>query len=228
MNSNPPLRRDADDAVSANRPGLMTDLALNGLAPDRAARGGPLGNARLTGSIGAFIFVALAAEGLTLLGVGRFLSAHVFIGMLVVPAVAVKTGSTLYRFARYYRGEPNYVRKGPPPAVLRLLGPLVVVTTIALFATGIAAIAAGPSTRWIVQAHKASFIIWFGVMTIHVLGHVLETPALAFADWHRRERSRVPGAGPRLLVLSVTVAAGLALATLSLSWIGAWHHVASR
>ena len=93
--------------------------------------GGPPGTRALTGAIGAVIFVALAAEGVTLLGVHRLISADVFIGMFLVPAVAVKTASTMYRFARYYTGDPNYVRKGPPPTVLRLLGPIVVLTTIA-------------------------------------------------------------------------------------------------
>jgi hypothetical protein len=189
-----------------------------------SSKGGPRGNARLTGAIGAVIFVALAAEGFTLLGVHRLISAHVFIGMFLVPAVAVKTASTMYRFARYYTGDPDYVRKGPPPTVLRLFGPIVVLTTVALLATGIAAIAAGPRTRWLVPAHKASFILWFGAMTIHVLGHILETPALAFADW-RRERSAVPAARARIAVLAITVAIGLVLAAWSLGWIGAWRNV---
>ena len=194
--------------------------------PEQRSRssGGASGNARLTGSIGALIFVALAAEGLTLLGVRQLISAHVFIGMLLVPAVAVKTASTLYRFSRYYAGAPDYVHKGPPPIILRFFGPAVVITTIGVLATGIAALAAGPSNRWLVQAHKASFLIWFAAMMVHVLGHILETPALAFADWRRSKSSQLPAARPRIIVLIVTVAVGLALATASLGWIGAWHH----
>ena len=192
--------------------------------PGERASGGASGNARLTGSIGALTFVVLAAEGLTLLGVRQLISAHVFIGMLLVPAVAVKTASTLYRFSRYYAGRPDYVIKGPPPIILRFLGPAVVVTTIGVLVTGIGALAAGPSTRWLVQAHKLSFLIWFAAMTVHVLGHILETPALAFADWRRAESSQVPAARMRIIVLIVTVAVGLGLATASLSWIGSWHH----
>jgi len=201
-----------------------TDSGLDPAGQRERALGGASGNARLTGSIGALIFVLLAAEGLTLVGVRQLLSTHVFIGMLLVPAVGVKTASTLYRFSRYYRGKPDYVVKGPPPIILRVLGPAVVVTTVAVLATGIAALATGPSTRWLVQAHKLSFLIWFAAMTVHVLGHILETPALAFADWRRAERARVPAAPTRIVVLLVTVALGLALATASLSWIGAWHH----
>ena len=210
----------------------MTDQSTTsvraGNAPETAARGGPQGNARLTAALGAFIFVALAAEGLTLLGVRQYISEHVFIGMLIVPAVLLKSGSTFYRFVHYYRGEPSYVRKGPPPIVLRVLGPFVVLTTVALLGTGIAALAVGPSTRWIIQAHKASFILWFGAMTIHVLGHIFETPALAFADWRREERSRVPAAATRVTTVILTIAIGVALATMSLGWIGAWHHVFGR
>jgi hypothetical protein len=57
-----------------------------------------------------------------------------------------------------------------------------------------------------------------------VLGHILETPALAFADWRRAESSQVPAARTRIIVLIVTVAVGLVLATASLGWIGPWHH----
>lgn len=73
-------------------------------------------NARLTGSTAAVLFVLLAAEGVTILRVRPLLSWHVFIGMLLVPPVALKIGTTSYRFVRYYRGSPAYRRKGPPPS----------------------------------------------------------------------------------------------------------------
>ena len=180
------------------------------------------GNARLTGSAGAVIFVLLAIEGVTILSVQRLISAHVFIGMLLIPIVALKMASTVYRFARYYRGDSAYTRKGPPPVVLRLLGPVVVVLTIAVFGTGVVAIAVGPSSRWILTAHKASFILWFGAMTVHVLGHILETPALLVADWRRSTRGKGRGSLSRIAVLSATIAVGFGLAALSLGWIGAW------
>ena len=119
------------------------------------------------------------------------ISAHVFLGVLVIPFVLVKIGSTGYRFVRYYSGRPEYVEKGPPPIILRLLGPIVTVMTVAVLATGIAAVL-NQGSHWIVFAHKASFVIWFGAMTVHVLGHALETPALAIADWRRTERRRAP------------------------------------
>jgi hypothetical protein len=48
-----------------------------------------------------------------LLSIGRLLTAHVFIGFALVPPTALKVGTTVYRFARYYAGSPAYRRKGP-------------------------------------------------------------------------------------------------------------------
>src|SRR6516164_3578640 len=70
-------------------------------------------NARLTGATAAVLLVLLAAEGATVLSVRSLLTLHVFIGMLLVPPVLVKIGSTGWRFVRYYRGSPAYRRKGP-------------------------------------------------------------------------------------------------------------------
>jgi hypothetical protein len=189
------------------------------------APSGVVGNARLTGTLGAALFVLLAIEGVTILRVKELISAHVFVGMLIVPPVVVKTAATMYRFTRYYLGDPNYSHKGPPPTLLRIAGPLVVVTSIAVLATGIGMLAAGPGTRWLLEAHKASFILWFAVMTVHVLGHILDTPALALADWTRARRATAaPPAGreARAAVVLATLLAGLVLAVLSLGWLGAW------
>src|SRR6516225_8981823 len=100
-------------------------------------------NARLTGSTAAVLLVLLAVEGFTIFQIGRHLKLHVFVGMLIVPPVLLKTATTGYRFARYYTGSPTYVRRGPPHPVLRVLGPVVGGLTIAVLATGIAVLYAG-------------------------------------------------------------------------------------
>ena len=161
--------------------------------------------------------VLLAAEGVTILQVRGLLSAHVFIGMLLIPPVLVKLASTGWRFARYYTGTPAYVRKGPPAPLLRLLGPAVVVLTVAVFASGVALVLA-PSAAGgrLLLIHKASFVLWFAVTAIHVLGHLLETARLARLDWLRRTRRQVTGAAARqwLLVGSLVVGAVLGAAML--------------
>ncbi|HXX89281.1 MAG TPA: hypothetical protein VEI83_03540, partial [Acidimicrobiales bacterium] len=104
-------------------------------------------NARLTAAAAVVLFVLLALEGFTILGVRQLLTPHVFIGMLLIPPVIVKIASTSYRFARYYLGDPAYRRKGPPPLLLRLLGPLVVVLTLVVLASGVALLLAPASFR---------------------------------------------------------------------------------
>lgn len=179
------------------------------------------GNARLTGALGALIFAFLFLEGLTLVGVARLMWLHAGLGMLLIALVAAKIASTSYRFARYYTGRREYVQKGPPPVFLRMLGPVVTVTTIAVLGTGIGALLAR-HTHWLQLAHKVSFVVWFAAMTLHVLGHALETPALAFADWHRTRRAEAPGATARFALLVLAVVAGLLLAGLSLHWAHQW------
>ena len=77
--------------------------------------------------------------------------------------------------------------------------------------------------HFIDRAHKASFVVWFVVLAIHVLGHILETPALAVADWRRSTRGQTAGVTARLTLLASTTAFGIALAFLSLSWVHKGH-----
>jgi len=180
-------------------------------------------NARLTAATAAALLVLLAAEGITILRVRHLLSAHVFIGMVLVPPVLVKIASTSYRMVCYYMGAPAYRRKGPPSALLRLLGPFVVVLTVVVLASGVALLLAGPAwQRSLLLLHKASFVLWFGAMTIHVLGHIADTASLAPRDWVRRTRREVSGAGLRRWTIASSLAVGVLLGVLFLGRVGPW------
>ena len=179
---------------------------------------GVAGNARLTGTTAAILLILLAAEGFTILSIGPLLKAHVFIGMLLVPPVALKIGTTFYRFARYYLNDPSYRKKGPPPAVLRMLGPALVIVTVVLFATGITLLyVKGSIAQTLLFLHKASFVLWFGIMAIHVIGHIGETAKLAPRDFIRKTRRKVEGASTRNLALLAALVAG---ALLGLALLG--------
>jgi hypothetical protein len=193
--------------------------------PDAAQiRDGVAGNARLTGGVAAALLVLLAAEGATIPLIGQLLGPHIFIGMLLIPPVGLKLGSTGYRFARYYSGNPPFVRKGPPHLLLRLLAPGVVLTTLALFGTGVALLIAGPPSDTLMFAHKLSFIAWVALMTLHVLGHVLEVPSLALPDWRRNgpPEARLAGAGMRAMALGLAILGGGVLALLTYSAAHPW------
>jgi len=169
------------------------------------------------------LLVLLAAEGFTILSVRTLLTAHVFIGMVLIPPVLVKIGSTMYRFGRYYLGSPSYRRKGAPPALLRLLGPFVVVSTIVVFGSGIALLLVpDPWRRSLLFLHKASFVLWFGAMAVHVLAHVVDTTRWAPRDWVRRTRGDVRGAGLRQWTIVASVAMGVPLGLLFLDRVGPW------
>ena len=187
-------------------------------------RVGPDGNERLTAASGAVLLLLLAAEGGTILSIGQLLSPHVFIGMLLIPPVALKLASTGWRFARYYRGTREYREKGPPLLPLRLLAPVVVASTVAVFATGVALLVLGPSGRGLVLTlHKASFIVWIAATGVHVLAYVWRVPRLAFADW-RPGASAVSGAPARRLLIGGAVAAGAILAVTTVQYASPWMH----
>ncbi len=190
--------------------------------PGAAARtGGSAGNRRLTGSTAAVLLVLLAAEGATLLAIRPLVSAHVFLGMLLVPPVLLKIATTGYRFARYYTGGREYRLDGPPHPLLRLLGPVVVAATTALFASGVALVVLGPSRGIVLGLHKASFVVWFGSTAVHVVGHALRVPRLASADWRRQ--TPLPGASARRWLLASTLVLGLVLAIATVHLAAPWH-----
>ena len=208
-----PWQNPLDRPGSPAQPGRVQRRADQGVA----------GNARLTAANAAVLLVLLAIEGLTILRVRQLLSPHVFIGMMLIPPVLLKVASTTWRFARYYRGAPAYRRTGPPPVLLRLLGPVVVVLTLVLLASGVGLLLVGRS--WLpllLKVHKASFVLWFGAMTFHVLGHLGEVFRLAPRDWLRRTRRDVTGAGPRQWLIAASLVAGVLLGFLLLSRVGPW------
>lgn len=172
------------------------------------ATGGSAGNSRLTGAAAAILLVLLAVEGLTLLSLQSFLSWHIFVGMLLVPIVLLKLASTGYRFTSYYIGRREYVEAGPPPILLRLLGPLVVVSTLALFGTGVTLAAIGPGRGIVLGLHKASFVVWAGAVGVHFLTRIGPV-------WRALTR-RVPALTFRMAAATLSVVAGVAVATATL------------
>src|SRR5690348_12763567 len=131
---------------------------------------GVLGNERLTATVATVLLVLLAVEGATLLDMRQYLNVHAFVGVLLIPVVGLKLASAGWRMLRYYLGAEDYVRRGPPHIVLRaLVAPVVVLSTVFLFGTGVALLARDETHGQLVQLHQASFIVWVGAMSVHVL-----------------------------------------------------------
>lgn len=98
---------------------------------------GLAGNARLTAWTGLLLLGLSVAEVITLINVGGLISWHLVIGTLLIPPALLKTVSTGWRIAHYYSGTPPYRHAGPPPMLLRILGPGVIAFTLGLLATGV-------------------------------------------------------------------------------------------
>lgn len=210
--------------------------------------GGTDGNEILTTATGVILLVLLAAVGVTILRIGQLLWLHLFLGLLVVGPIGLKLASTGYRFTRYYTGVDAYVSKGPPWTPLRLIAPIVALSTIAVIVTGVVMLFGGPSTRdpWL-MLHKVSFFVWVAFMAAHVLGHLPEVsrllgvrselanlPAIRDAlepganaparspGASEGRLSGVPGAAGRWLALSGAVVVGLVVAVALIPDFHAW------
>ena len=178
--------------------------------------GAVAGNKRLTSLTGAVLFILLGLIGITVLRVRALLPEHFLLGFVLIPPIGLKMATTGYRFVRYYFGDPRYRAAGPPELMLRLIAPIVVLSTIVLFATGVELWLFGLrfGSIW-VGAHKLSFLIWLPFTAIHVLKYI-GTSADAVVAEMSGERS--DGALERRSLLIGSLVAGVALAVASLSY----------
>ena len=222
--------------MATDRP---TEIAASGAggrggetAPSgRAARsGGAEGNERLTVMTGAVLLILLAVECYTILRIGRLLTLHVFLGMLLLGPVALKAGSVLYRFARYYTGSEPYRRKGPPALLLRVLGPVIMLLTAPLFGSGI-----------LLALTRPSSLAWAFFILIHVLAHLPHLARLLAAEARGvpvpegetgghagagRAMEVLGARGTRLALLIASLLAGLVIALLTVHLAGKWDPIA--
>jgi len=245
--------------MSASRTETPAEIAPRPTAPAWTAplAGGTEGNERLTVQTGAVLFVLLAVLGITIVRIGQLTWLHLFLGLLLMGPLALKLASAGYRFARYYTGAPAYRLKGPPPAALRMMAPLLVIDTLVIFASGVALLLVGPSSRdTLMPVHKVSFIVWLALTSLHVLGHLPEiargliaprgtrSEVLAAAgldpagrrpaprgpgigDWTLAPR--LPGSSGRALAFAGSLLGGLVIAVLLIPDFAAWvEHAAHR
>jgi hypothetical protein len=185
----------------------------------REGFGGTEGNEILTSATAVVLIGLLAAEGYTIVNMHGLVTAHMFIGLVLIPPVGLKLGSTGYRFARYYTGSRPYRAKGPPVLPLRLLAPVLVAATLAVFVTGVLLLAAGRKSGAVLQLHQLSFIVWGVVFAVHLLAYL---PRMVRSLRDAR-RETVPGAGVRGMLVAAAVGGGAALALALLPAIDAWH-----
>jgi hypothetical protein len=180
------------------------------------------GNELLTISAAVVLVLLLAVEGVTLLALVPLLSVHMFVGLVLIPPILLKLGSTGYRMVRYYAGADAYREKGPPLLALRLIAPVLALTTVGIFATGIWLLLIGHKSDQVLFFHKAFFIGWALVFGIHFLAYAPSVLRSVRGAW-RHSRSQVAGSGLRAALVSSALGAGVALALSLTSAIAGWH-----
>jgi hypothetical protein len=191
--------------------------------------GGIDGNEQLTAMTGLVLIVLLAVLGITVVRIGQLMWLHLFLGLLLLGPVLLKMASTGYRFGRYYTRAALYRAKGPPMLALRAMGPIVVLTTLIVFISGVVLLFNGPRGRGtLVLIHKASFIVWLVFTAIHVLAHLpnlgrslraVSIEAEASGVRYDPARSGAPG---RSVALAGAIIAGAVLAVVLIPHFGVW------
>ncbi len=216
MRSTDPALADAGRRVDRRRSSGESRLRLLG--------GGTDGNEQLTAVAGVVLIVLLAVIGVTILRVRQLISIHLFVGLVLIGPVALKMGSTGYRFMRYYTGDAVYREKGPPPSLLRAIAPIIVLTTILVFVSGLLLLFDGASSRnQYLELHKVSFIVWAVFTGIHVLAHLPGMPASLRAVSPAASRGAItPGGRGRTLALLGVLVGGVVLALVLIPDFASW------
>ncbi len=185
--------------------------------------------ARLTSLLGMVLFFLLALEGISVPFVGELLTWHVVIGVILIPVMTAKIVVTTYRFVLYYTRSLDFKKAGPPWMPLRIIGPLMVFTTVGLMVSGVVLMVIGPNSTsvnlWIF-IHRAFFIAWFAFTALHVATYVRRAATVSWKDIHNLsvgDSLKSADSWYRFILVVVTLGIGIGLATkfgqLTAPWV---------
>jgi hypothetical protein len=193
----------------------------SGLSGLVARTANPSGNARLTAITGAVLLILFSVEVITTLLMGSLFDLHFFLGMVLIGPVCLKTGSTVWRFCRYYLGSAPYVRRGPPPTLQRVLGPALVIASAGVLGTGVLLALTGPDLR-LQKLHQYVFLLWLIIAIIHVFHYLPRLPELLASHPAERALQAATGSRPRWLLLAGSIIVGLVLALVTYHLRARW------
>ena len=188
--------KSLDDNESAR---LSKPIGMDG--ENGESRSGVIGNERLTALAGAVLLVLILLELVSSANLHALLPLHIFVGVFLAGPLVVKLGSTGYRFVRYYTKSPAYVRSGPPRLPLRVLAPLLLVTTLAVVGSGIGLVVAGPAQAGLLRPlHSLSVVLWLALIAALLL-----YPGAAPWVVLNQAGQKIPGALIEGLALAIVV-----------------------
>ncbi|MHB8576771.1 MAG: hypothetical protein ACYDCQ_15725 [Dehalococcoidia bacterium] len=177
---------------------------------------GPRANQRLTAITGAVVLPLAAVVLLTGLFFGNVWRIHYFVGYLLLPVVLVKLGSTAYRMVRYYLRSGLYRLVRPPYPIARLTSPVLVLSVIVLFSSGIA--------MWLSHSradpwgflHTDAAVVFSGIVLLHLGMYLPEALRGAREDVRLTPPTAPSQRTRRLSVIGGAVLAGLLLALIAI------------
>ena len=184
--------------------------------------GGTVGNEILTSAAGLALVGVIVVEVVTIIDIAGLTGTHMFIGLVLIPLVLLKLGTTGYRAVRYYSGSVSYRALGPPLMLLRVIAPLFVAATLVILVTGVVLMADGHKAGSVLEVHKVSFIVWVVLLGVHLLAYFVRALRLVLADLRVTKGDVAPGIGIRTMLLVSALGGGVALASALLPTIDHW------
>jgi DMSO/TMAO reductase YedYZ molybdopterin-dependent catalytic subunit len=194
--------------------------------------GGVAGNTALTSTLGIVLLVLLAVQVLSavwfallsynvptpggpIFQVVRPL--HFFVGFLLFPLIGLKLASVGYRFTRYYTRNRAYHDAGAPNSVLRIIAPLLVLSAVVLFASGVEmwSFRNQFGITWI-TVHDLSAFAFVALLAVHVVYHAREAARVSRDEV--RATASADGAITRRALLAGGAVGGLTLAVGAAQW----------
>ena len=213
----------------------------------RDARGaaGVVGNTRFTSTLGVLLLALLVLQigsavffALLTYNVAFFNGptydivrpVHFFVGFALMPLLGLKLASTGWRFGRYYLRSRYYKAAGPPSWTGRLIAPLLIVSGISLFASGVEMWSFQNQLGWPWTAiHNVAAFTFVSVLVVHLILHAVQAhrdaaadlagkPAVSDSDDGAAVVEPFGGRVTRRVLLGSAVVAGAALGAGASGW----------
>jgi hypothetical protein len=199
----------------------MDLLAFAGVRPfaRRRPRHERAANGRLVAMTGLALLILLPVPYATALSLDVLWRVHYFSGLLLIPLLAVKLAGTGWRAFRYYLRDSGFRADGPPHPMPRITAPILVLSTVVLFLSGVEMLLGADRFGPWSTIHNGAAIIFTGALGLHLLAHLWDTPAEVAADVAPSRipiSVRVPGSRRRVVVTVVAFVVGITVATAAM------------
>jgi len=199
----------------------MDMLAFAGVRPFSAhrARTARAANARLVAMTGLALLILLPVPYLSALGLDSLWRVHYFSGLLLVPLLGVKLAGTGWRAVRYYLGDRGFRADGPPHPMPRITAPILVLSTVVLFLSGVEMLLGADRFGSWSTIHNGAAIVFTGALGLHLLAHLWDTPGEVAADLapsRATAPAKVSGSRRRTAVTVIAFVAGISLAAAAM------------